>query len=113
MYRPTSFKAIYIVNIVLYLTFQAAYITLYLLNNNSKWFQCFDKSKYFSTNYTLYSLFITILINGDLSNLLKLWEHFYLDIYNNLLYQIAQDYLLVSADFLDLYLNYGLFLIAE
>ena len=110
---PTSFEAIRTVDTVLYPTFRAACIALGLLDDDGEWFQYFNESKHFSTSRALRSLFVTTLINGDLSEPLKLWERFCSDICDDLPRCIAQDYPSVPADFLDSHFDYGLFLIAE
>ena len=84
--------------------FRAACIALGLLDDDGEWFQCFNESKDFSTGRALRSLFVTALINGDLSEPLKLWQRFCSDICDDLS---------VPADSLDTHLNYGLFLITE
>jgi hypothetical protein len=110
---PTSFEAIRTVDTVLYPTFRAACIALGLLADDGEWFQCFDESKHFATGRALRSLFVTALINGDLSEPVKLWERFRADICDDLPRRIARDYPSVPADSLDAHLDYGLFLIAE
>ena len=80
----TSFKDLRTVTSIVYLTFQAAYIALKLLEDNYKWINYLIEAVIFTINTQLCSLFITVLLYSPVTEPVVLQNRFKWSIYNNL-----------------------------
>ena len=109
---PTSFEHLRTVAGTLYPTFQAACVALGLLDDDSEWIDCLAEASVFAGGPQLRALFMTALVYGAVANPVALWDRFTASIYDDLFNVLARrDDLSTSLD-PNLYLDYGLFLLA-
>jgi hypothetical protein len=108
----TSYVDLRTVQGVEYPTFYAACISLGLCENDNAWFETFDEAKVFASGKVLRSLFTTALIHGPVGNPLALWDHFKVNLCDDLAYHLARERVplpsIVSPE-----IDYGLYLIQE
>ncbi|XP_060969776.1 uncharacterized protein LOC115713282 [Cannabis sativa] len=73
----TSYESIRTVNGVTYSTFKGACYALGLLDDDKEWIDCLTEATLWATGNELRHLFVTILINCQVSDVTKLWKSNY------------------------------------
>uniref|UniRef100_A0A803NJP1 ATP-dependent DNA helicase n=1 Tax=Cannabis sativa TaxID=3483 RepID=A0A803NJP1_CANSA len=73
----TSYESIRTVNEVTYSTFKGACYALGLLDDDKEWIDCLTEAALWATGNKLRHLFVTILINCQVSDVTKLWKSNY------------------------------------
>uniref|UniRef100_A0A803PIG5 ATP-dependent DNA helicase n=1 Tax=Cannabis sativa TaxID=3483 RepID=A0A803PIG5_CANSA len=73
----TSYESIRTVNGVTYSTFKGACYALGLLDDDKEWIDCLTEAALWATGNELRHLFVTILINCQVSDVTKLWKSNY------------------------------------
>ena len=109
---PTSFEHLRTVAGTLYPTFQAAYVALGLLDDDSEWINCLAEASVFAGGPQLRALFMTALVHGAVANPVALWDRFTTSICDDLPNVLARRDDLPASPYPDLHLDYGLFLLA-
>ncbi|CEG82840.1 hypothetical protein RMATCC62417_16838 [Rhizopus microsporus] len=116
-----SFEDIRTVNGVLYPTFREACMVLHLVQDDREWDRCFAEARLFATGRELRRLFVTALLQAQLSNPLALWERYCSDIcddISNRLINLLGDHFttqLLQQTFMNgnLAIDYGLYLLDD
>lgn len=99
---PKSFEDIRTVNGVLYATFREACVALHLIEDDREWDRCFAEARLFATGYNLRRLFVTALLQGQLSNPSGFWNGYR----DNMCYDLSHRILsLLEDDFAAQLLN--------
>ena len=109
---PTSFEYLRTVVGTLYPTFQAACVALGLLDDDSEWIDCLAEASVFAGGPQLRALFVTALVYGTVADPVALWNRFTVNICDDLPRLLARRDDLSAEPSPDLYLDYGLFLLA-
>ena len=84
MKGPTSFEDLRTVNDVLYDTFKSACVVRGLLEDDKEWRQCLNEAAIIKTGHQLRRLFIIILTECTLTHPFELWNHFSMNIRDDL-----------------------------
>ena len=112
IFESQSFESFRIVNDRIYLSFRAICVVRRFFKNNDEWVSCFTKTVRFFIDWFLRCLFVIALMHEKIVNARALWNQFDTNICDDLSRQI-HSFLFVLADFVDAYLNYNLYLIAQ
>ena len=110
---PISFEHLRTVAGTQYPTFQAACVALGLLEDDREWIDCLTEASIFAGGPQLRVLFVTALVYGPITDPAALWNRFTASICDDLPRLLARRDDLSAAELSpDLYLDYGLFLLA-
>ncbi len=107
-----SFDDIRTVDDVLHLIYYFICTALRLLEDDDEWVSCFIKIIHFSTNSSLWSLFMIALMHSDLANSCALWERFHVNLCDDLSRHM-HEFSFISINFKNSHLDYELYLIAK
>ena len=108
---PTSFHNLRSFNDVEYPSFRESCVARGLLEDDGEWRQCLQEGSVMHTSSQLHQLFITILLFGNPSCTLVLWEEFHEHICDDLVYRLRR--MGINEPLQDDVYDYGLHLLNQ